>query len=198
MIASLSGRLLEKSPDRLVVDVHGIGYEVFVSLQAFTRLPSAGEPVDLRIHTHLREDAIQLYGFIDEGERESFRHLLGVAGIGPKLALSVLSGIPPSEFWRAVRDGDLARLVSIPGVGRKTAERLVLELKDKSLSTATRANTLTGDNGGPLREDAIGALIGLGYKRAEAERAVEVAMKSRSNTIEEVLREALRSVGPSS
>jgi Holliday junction DNA helicase RuvA len=198
MIARLSGTLVQKSPDRLVVDVHGIGYEVFVSLQAFTRLPPAGQPVDLRIHTHFREDSIQLYGFLDEGERVSFRLLLGVAGIGPKLAVNVLSGIPHFEFWRAVRKGDLARLVSIPGVGRKTAERMVVELKDKNLELLPIGEEETGEqNGHPLREDAIGALVGLGYRRTEAESAVGLAMKNQCNTIEAVLREALKSLSSS-
>jgi Holliday junction DNA helicase RuvA len=196
MIARLAGMLLQKSPEGLVVDVQGIGYEVFVSLQAFTHLPPPGHPVDLRIHTHLREDALHLYGFLEEEERASFRLLLGVAGIGPKLALSVLSGIPHLEFQRAVREGDLARLVAIPGVGRKTAERIVVELRDKVVAGSQIIEEAAGD-GYQLRKDAVSALVGLGYKRAEAERAVEAAMRNKHGAIEGLLRDALKSLGMS-
>src|SRR5215471_1022482 len=131
MISRLSGALEEKTPELLIVDVHGVGYQVFVSLQTFYRLPALHEKVSLHIYTNLREDALQLYGFMDEKEKDAFLLLKGVTGIGPRLALNILSGIPVAELESALRTSDVTRLVAVPGVGRKTAERLVVELREK-------------------------------------------------------------------
>ena len=131
MIGLLRGRLIEKHPDRLLLDVHGVGYEVAVPLSTFYALPDAGADLALRIHTHVREDHIALFGFATRLEQQLFERLIGVSGIGPKLALATLSGIEPAELVRAVRTSDVARLTSIPGIGKKTAERIALELKDK-------------------------------------------------------------------
>jgi Holliday junction DNA helicase RuvA len=131
MIAQLAGALAHKSPEHIIVDVQGVGYQVFVSLNSFYRLPEPGNRVDLLIHTHVREDALQLYGFMDRQEKDLFQLLIGISGIGPRLGLNILSGMRADELQEALEAGDLARLVAIPGVGKKTAERLVLELRDK-------------------------------------------------------------------
>src|SRR5438445_8623619 len=131
MIAQLAGALAYKSPEHLVVDVQGVGYQVYVSLNAFYRLPEPGDPVCLLIHTHVRDDALQLYGFLEREEKDLFLLLTSVSGIGPRLALNILSGTPSHELEDALEAGDLVRLVAIPGVGKKTAERLVVELRDK-------------------------------------------------------------------
>ena len=131
MIARLSGVLEDKAPDELIVNVSGVGYLVYVSLQTFYRMPAVGERVSLHIHTNMREDALQLFGFLDEQEKASFLLLKGVSGIGPRLALNILSGIPVEDLESALRASDVTRLVAIPGVGKKTAERLVVELREK-------------------------------------------------------------------
>ena len=194
MIAQLAGSLEYKSPEHLVVDVHGVGYHVLVSLNSFYRLPEAGDPVRLLIHTHVREDALQLYGFIDREERELFLLLTSVSGIGPRLALNILSGTSTTELLEALEAGDLVRLVAIPGVGKKTAERLVLELRDKinlvrSAHAADGARPATG-----LEAEAVSALVNLGYRRNEAERAVKVACAAGANDLERVIRDALKRV----
>jgi Holliday junction DNA helicase RuvA len=131
MIAKLSGTLAEKTPGEAIVDVGGVGYHLFTSLSVFYRLPELGAPVSLFVHTHLREDALQLFGFLDHEEKRAFLMMNGVNGIGPKLALGILSGIPSQELVRALIDGDQVRLVSVPGVGKRLAERMIVELKDK-------------------------------------------------------------------
>ena len=179
MIAHLRGRILEKSPNRLVVDVAGVGYDVFVPLSSFYGLADAGGDVALRIHTHVREDALVLYGFLTLLEQELFERLIGVSGIGPKLALAVLSGIEPRELIRAIERGDMGRLTAIPGVGKKTSERIVLELKDR-LPRAAAGAPSEGDasvDGSPVRDDVLSALLNLGYHRPLAEKAVASALK---------------------
>jgi len=198
MIACLTGRLLDKQPNRVVVDVGGVGYDVAVPLSTFYTLDEAGAPVSLRIHTHVREDAIALFGFATPLELLLFERLIGVSGIGPKVALAVLSGIEPDELVRAVRTGDTARLTAIPGVGKKTAERIGLELKDRlprALTAAAGAPTPGGDAGGGLRDDLLSAMVNLGYQRAAAERAIDrVVKRSGEGSFEESLRAVLKSL----
>lgn len=166
MIASLRGRLSQKDPSRVVIDVNGVGYEVFVPLTTFTALPDPGVEVSLDIHTHVREDALALYGFSSRQERRVFERLLSVSGIGPRLAVTILSGGSVEGLVAAIRRGDLGRLTSIPGVGKKTAERIVVELKDKF-------QDLTGEAPKPpVESDVLSALENLGYARAMAEAAL--------------------------
>jgi len=199
MIARLSGRLVEKQATRLVVDVHGVGYEVQVPLSTYYHLPEPGADVALRIHTHVREDALSLFGFATTLEQLVFERLIAISGIGPKLALSVLSGIGPAELVRAVQAGDVGRLTLIPGVGKKTAERIGLELKDRLPQQLTEE--LSADSGGPagettLRADLLSALLNLGYHRPLAEKAVDAALKTPGDqTFERVLKAALGRIG---
>jgi holliday junction DNA helicase RuvA len=164
VIAQLRGRILEKQPNRIVVDVGGVGYDVFVPLSTFYGLGDPGSDISLRIHTHVREDVIALYGFRTVLEQDLFERLIGVSGIGPKVALAVLSGIEPQELIRAIERGDLARLTAIPGVGKKTAERIVLELKDRlprPQAVAVAAGEAPPD--APIvRDDVVSALVNLG------------------------------------
>ena len=198
MIAHLRGRLLEKQPNRIVVDVGGVGYDVFVPLSTFYSLGDPGDEVALRIHTHVREDALTLYGFATRLEQGLFERLIGVSGIGPRLALSVLSGIEPLELVRAIERGDVARLTAIPGVGKKTSERLVLELKDRlpRAQLAAAVAGLTAPEEPVLRDDVLSALLNLGYHRPLAERAVDAAIKTFGATsdagFERTLKQALR------
>lgn len=195
MIAQLAGALAQKSPDHLIIDVQGVGYQVFVSLNSFYRLPEPGDRVSLLIHTHVREDALQLYGFLDREEKDLFQLLLGISGIGPRLAINILSGTPAHELQGALEAGDVLRLTAIPGVGKKTAERLVLELRDKvKLLKGARE----GDNGRRatgVEAEAISALLNLGYRRSEAERAVKAAWVGGAADLESVIRSALKRVG---
>jgi len=195
VIAHLRGRLLEKHPNRVIVDVQGVGYDVHVPLSTFYELGEPGEEIALRIHTHVREDALLLYGFMTMLELRVFERLIGVSGIGPKLALAVLSGLEPNELVTAIRQGDVARLTGIPGIGKKTAERIGLELKDKMASLIPAETPATTENAAveTLRGDVLSALTNLGYHRPLAERAVESAMKiDASRGFESVLRHALR------
>jgi Holliday junction DNA helicase RuvA len=193
VIAHLTGTLLEKHVQRLVVDVNGVGYDVLVPLSTFYAAGDPGARVQLRIHTHVREDAIQLFGFVTPLELAMFDRLLGVQGVGPKVALSVLSGIEPGDLIRAIRGSDVARLVKVPGVGRKTAERLVLELKDRLPDAAAPADDAPVD-GGDLRDDVLSALGNLGYQRASAEKAVDKVLKATGApaTFEALLRDVLK------
>ena len=201
MIAHLRGSILEKHPNRIVIDVNGVGYDVFVPLSTFYGLGEPGAAIALRIHTHVREDALLLYGFATLLEQELFERLIGVSGIGAKVALSVLSGIEPQEFIRAIERGDLARLTAIPGVGKKTAERIVLELKDR-LPRAQVAAAIGGaaaSREAPiLRDDVVSALVNLGYHRPLAEKAAEAAIKTIGSasdaSFERALKQALREV----
>ncbi len=174
MIAWLRGRLVEKHPTRLVLDVHGVGYEVAVPVSTFYAAGEPGAEIELRIHTHVREDALALYGFPTAFELTVFEKLIATSGIGPKLALAVLSGIDAADFVAAVARGDVARLTRIPGVGKRTAERMCLELKDKlpaapGLPVAAPAAT-AGDG---LREDLLSALLNLGYHRSAVDKALD-------------------------
>jgi Holliday junction DNA helicase RuvA len=194
VIAYLRGRIFEKQPNRIVVDVDGVGYDVFVPLSTFYGLGDAGSEIALRIHTHVREDVLSLYGFASRLEQDLFERLIGVSGIGPKLALAVLSGIEPPELIRAIERADVSRLTAIPGVGRKTAERLVLELKDR-LPTAQATPAAAADHArtAPVKDDVLSALINLGYHRPLAEKAVDAAVKTMpEGDFERTLRQALR------
>ena len=200
MIAHLRGSILEKHPNRIVIDVNGVGYDVFMPLSTFYGLGDTGAAIALRIHTHVREDAFVLYGFATLLEQELFERLIGVSGIGPKLALAVLSGIEPQEFIRAIERGDLARLTAIPGVGKKTSERIVLELKDR-LPRAQVAAAIAGapaSDAPVLRDDVVSALVNLGYHRPLAEKAADAALKTFPSasdaTFERALKQALREV----
>lgn len=193
MIARLTGVLEEKTPEQLLVDVHGVGYQVFVSLQTFYRLPALHERVSLHIHTHLREDALQLFGFSEEKEKTSFLLLKGVSGIGPRLALNILSGIPVDELENALRASDVTRLVAVPGVGKKTAERLVIELREKVGSLEDGLPGVSGEQAA-FSAEATSALVNLGYRRGEAEKAVREALRRGAATIADLIRDALRSL----
>ena len=192
MIARLHGALLEKTPNRIVVDVAGVGYEVLVPLSTFYGLGDAGSPVTLRVHTHVREDLIALYGFSSALELDLFERLIAINGIGPKLALAVLSGIDPGDLVRAIRAQDVARLTRIPGVGKKTAERIGLELKDRLPHAAAAAESAAAAGDDP-REDLLSALTNLGYNRAVAEKAIDaVVKKTPAAPFEQLLRDILR------
>lgn len=198
MIASIQGSITFKSPDYIIVDVGGIGYQVFIPLSSFYSLPKLGDSVRMNIHTHLKEDAIQLYGFLSKEEKELFLYLIGVTGIGPKLALNILSGISSSDLIRAISEGNLVTLNAIPGVGRKTAERLILELREK-IGSVQYVELKTQDTNHNY-EDALSALVNLGYKRSQAEDALKqfkVTSSGRTTitdevTVEEMIKEALK------
>jgi holliday junction DNA helicase RuvA len=193
MIGFLRGRLVEKQPARVLVDVHGVGYEVHVPLSTFYQLGDEGADVSLRIHTHVREDALQLYGFLTDAERQVFERLIGVSGIGPRLAIAVLSGMEAPDLVAAVEGGDAARLTKIPGVGRRTAERIVLELKDRLAPIGPAAPGARAAGGSRMRTDLVSALQNLGYHRPQAEKAVDAIVTSTPEiTFEEALRSALR------
>ena len=192
MIARLSGTVLEKHPNRVVVDVAGVGYDVQVPLSTFYGLGDPGAAITLRVHTHVREDAIALFGFASSLEQELFERLISVSGIGPKVALAVLSGIDPGELIRAIRTQDVARLTRNPGVGKKTAERIGLELKDRLPQTAAGAAADAAESGG-LRDDLLSALANLGYQRAGSEKAVDAVLKKTPGAaFEQALRDVLR------
>lgn len=199
MIARLSGILIEKSITQCVVDVNGTGYRVVVPLTTFYELPEVGQPVVIHIHTHVREDAIHLYGFHAREEREVFQLMISVSGIGPKLAINILSGIAAGELLRAVTEEDLKRLTGIPGVGRKTAERMVLELKDKA-SKLGREGSMVGTaavkTGDQMKEDALSALVNLGYKGAAVKDVVDRVMRETPETpsLDHLLKQALRAL----
>jgi Holliday junction DNA helicase RuvA len=197
VIAHLSGRLLEKDArrvQRLVIDVQGVGYEVLAPLSTVYTLGDAGSSVALRIYTHVREDVIQLFGFATALEHSLFERLVGVNGVGPKLALAILSGIEPSDLGRAIRDNDLGRLTAIPGVGRKTAERLVVELRDRLAQDFGQAPAAVASPGAAVRNDLLSALANLGYQRAAAEKAVDrvVGRAPDVPAFESALREVLK------
>jgi holliday junction DNA helicase RuvA len=176
MIAHLRGKLLAKHPNQVIVETAGVGYDVTISVPTFSDLPETGSEVALHIHTHVREDAIALYGFLRSSEKTLFEKLITVSGIGPKLAITILSGMAADEMVGAIRGNDVARLTRIPGIGRKTAERLVLELRDKLPETmpasVTVAPALTA-----VEEDVLSALVNLGYQRAAAEKALAAGIK---------------------
>lgn len=181
MIAWLRGKLVEKEPARVVIDVHGVGYEVFIPTTTFSAMPGPGSDVTLDIHTHVREDALALYGFSSRQERRVFERLITISGIGPRLAVTILSGGSVEGLVGAIRRGDLARLTSIPGVGKKTAERIVVELKDKLQDLSAEAPK-------PVVEtDVLSALENLGYSRPSVEAAVRRAVNGDEDATFEVL-----------
>ena len=191
MIAHLRGTLLAKHPNQAIVETHGVGYDVAISVPTFTEKPAAGAEVALHIHTHVREDALSLYGFLRSGEKQLFEKLLTVSGIGPTLAIKILSGMAADEMVAAIRGGDLARLTRIPGIGKKTAERMVLELRDKLANAAGGPETLAG-NVSPVEDDVISALVNLGYQRTAAEKALLAARGSKDpQSFDGLFREAL-------
>jgi Holliday junction DNA helicase RuvA len=193
VIAYLHGRILEKQPNRIVVDVAGVGYDVSVPLSTFYDLGDAGSDITLRIHTHVREDALSLYGFATKLEQDLFERLIAISGIGPKVALAVLSGIEPPDLIRAVERGDLARLTAIPGVGKKTSERIVLELKDRLPKMPVPPADAHASAPSVLRDDLLSALMNLGYHRPLAEKAVDSAIKGTvGGDFERTLKQALR------
>jgi Holliday junction DNA helicase RuvA len=197
VIASLNGILMSKTPHRVVVDNSGIGYEVFVPLSTFYALPDTGEKVSLHIYTHVREDAILLFGFQTLLEKQVFTLLITVSGIGPKLATNVLSGIGPDELLQAIVRADAARMQSIPGVGKKTAERIALELKEKALKLMGQGEGLPAPlvpaEDKKLYEDALSALINLGYPAKAAKDSVERARSGLEElSLEAWIKEALR------
>lgn len=197
MIALLRGTLVEKTPSRLIVDVAGVGYDVLVPLSSFYVLGDPGSEVTLRTHTHVREDVIALYGFVTRLEQDLFERLIAINGVGPKLALAVLSGIEPGELIRAVRLQDVARLTAIPGIGKKTAERIGLELKDRLPAALQAAAPPPGAAGADdrLRDDLLSALINLGYQRSVADKAVDaVARRQPAPRFEDALRDVLRAL----
>ena len=192
MIAHLRGRVLRKQPQEVVVDVAGVGYRVTIPVSTFYRLGDEGSEVSLLSHTHVREDALSLFGFVTAGEQDLFEKLISVAGVGPKLAINVLSGIEAPDLVAALKASDVARLVRIPGVGKKTAERLVLELKDKMPALLPAPGAAAAPTASP-REDLVSALVHLGYSRPEAERGVERALKEDGGgRFEDLLRRTLR------
>jgi holliday junction DNA helicase RuvA len=197
VIARLEGTLAEKIPGRLIVDVQGIGYDVQVPLSTFYVVGDPGMRVVLRVHTHVREDVIALYGFATTLEQELFERLIAISGIGPKLALAVLSGIEPPDLVRAIRAQDVARLTAIPGVGKKTAERIGLELKDR-LPQSVQAAADAAKPASPedqLRADLLSALLNLGYQRVAAEKAIEKELQNAPDApFERALRAVLRSL----
>jgi Holliday junction DNA helicase RuvA len=199
MYDHLNGSLAEKNPTSVVVDVNGLGFLVHIPLSTYGVLPSLGEPVRLLVQLIVREDDLSLYGFQTRGERDLFRLLISVSGIGPKIAMTALSGIPIDQLKRAIADGDLAVLTSISGVGRKTAERIVIELREKLSIERKSAGLagLPGDAAAPAAEDALQALVSLGYRKPDAKAALEKVLKNsdaQKYSVERLIRDALRNV----
>ncbi|MPZ17772.1 MAG: Holliday junction branch migration protein RuvA [Luteitalea sp.] len=199
MIARLRGRLLDKHPNRVLVDVQGVGYDVHVPLATFTRIGDEGSDVVLRVYTYVREDQITLFGFATSLEQQIFERLIGISGVGPKLALAVLSGLDPVELVQAIERGDLARLTSIPGIGRKTAERIALELRDRlpiGITASAEAEEAATDTVGDrsLRTDLLSALTNLGYHRPLVEKAITRTLEDgdAAPSFEQALKRALR------
>ena len=203
MIAFLRGRVLNKQPTRVIVDVGGVGYEVHVPLSTFYEVGDEGAEISLRIYTHVREETLQLFGFLTDLERQVFERLIGISGIGPKLAIAVLSGMDSREVIAAIQRADVARLTGIPGIGKKTAERIVLELKDRLAQLEVPAavgsvpDVSTDDR---LRSDLLSALQNLGYHRPQAERAIDAALTASPDSgfqdaLRAALRELMRAVG---
>ena len=194
MIAHLSGKLLSKQPNQVIVDVNGVGYEVHVPLSTFYEVGEIGSPVQLRIYTHVREDTIALFGFKSAKEKLMFEQVTSISGIGPKLGITILSGMPVDELVAAIRQSNLARLTSIPGIGKKTAERLVVELRDKLAKTVPTGEQTAAQSVPQPQEDVISALVNLGYAKPSAEKAVQAVLSTSKPepAFEELLRTALR------
>ena len=196
MISYLQGTLVQKTPTELVIDVNGVGYSVSIPLSTFEKLGRVGEKVKILTYMHVREDVLQLYGFVSEVEREIFRLLISVSGIGPRMAQGILSGLNPSELRTAIVEGNLSALTSISGVGRKTAERLVVELRDKLAKTELLETTvILSSKELKARSEAVVALMSLGHSRASAEKAIHAVVKESTEKelpIEELIKRALR------
>jgi Holliday junction DNA helicase RuvA len=197
MIASLTGRLTSKHPGGVVIDVHGVGYDVLIPLSTFYRLPDPEQSVTLTIHTHVREDAIQLFGFLSAREKDAFLLLLTVSGIGPKLALSVISTLSVDDLASAIRDDDYKVLASVPGIGKKSAGRLALELKDKIEKISMVADSLTTKSSHPSNrtmDDALSALVNLGYKAADVKDVLKQVLAARNGEtpLQDLIRAALK------
>ena len=195
MIARLQGRIAEKRPHRVTVDVHGVGYDLHIPLSTFYGLGEPGSEAVFRVHTHVREDTLALFGFATALELRVFEQLIGISGIGPRLALAVLSGIEPAELVRAVGRGDVRRLTGIPGIGKKTAERMGLELRDRlpPVLEPDRGAEVAGEPGA-ARGDLVSALVNLGYGRPSAERAVDAALGAGDDAFEPALKRALKEI----
>ncbi|MBI4529491.1 MAG: Holliday junction branch migration protein RuvA [Deltaproteobacteria bacterium] len=191
MIAKISGTLAEKIPGEIILDVGGVGYQVFIPLSVFYRLPDVGTPVSLYIHTHVKEDALQLFGFFLHEEKQVFLLLTSVAGIGPKLAINILSRIPAEDLARALKEGDQARLLSIPGVGKKLAERMIVELRDKFAALPEQRGG-PSDGSSQMMRDAVSALVNLGYRKIEAEKTVREIVRTEELGLPEILKQALQ------
>lgn len=194
MIGHLRGRLLRKETQQVLIDVAGVGYKVAIPLSTFYRLGEPGTEVALEIHTQVREDVLALFGFLTSHEQALFERLIAVSGVGPKLAIAILSGIEAGGLVQALREGDVLRLTRIPGVGKKTAERLVLELKDKVQGLVAETEPAATRAGGP-HEDLLSALVHLGYSRPEAERGLERALRDGApERFEDLLRSTLQNL----
>ncbi|KUG26984.1 holliday junction dna helicase ruva [hydrocarbon metagenome] len=192
MIGYLTGKIISKKPTRILLDVNGVGYTVNISISTFEKLPDLNESASLFIHTSVKEDAIDLYGFFTPSEKEMFELLISVSGIGPKLAQSLLSGIQVDELKYAIDEGNLSRITAVPGIGRKTAERLLVELRDKINKLTEKFEPAEAGAPSSIRSDAIAALVNLGYNLKTAEKIVRDVMNSRTSiTIEDVIKEAL-------
>jgi Holliday junction DNA helicase RuvA len=189
MIAHLRGRLILKHPNQAIVEAGGVGYDVTITVPTFSELPSEGAEVSLHVHTHVREDALALYGFLRAEEKQLFEKLITVSGIGPKLAITILSGMPVAEMVGAIKGNDIARLTKIPGIGKKTAERMVVELRDKLDKFGATQPIVTAS---PIEDDVLSALMNLGYQRPAAERALAVASRhGGQGDFDSLFREAL-------
>lgn len=195
MIALLTGTIAHKAPDAVILDVHGVGYRVMIPFSTYYELPESGNTATLQVHTHVKEDAIHLYGFRTLAEKELFQLLISVSGVGPKLAVNILSNIDAPELSQAIMRGDLARLSAIPGIGRKTAERLILELKEKLKklapdSMAPRTQAVAGP--ADLRDDVVSALVNLGYKEAVVAKVLDGVDLTTGDSVETILKLALK------
>lgn len=191
MIAHLRGKLLAKHPNQAIVETGGVGYDVTITVPTFSDLPAVGSEVALHVHTHVREDALALYGFLRPSEKVLFEKLITVSGIGPKLAITILSGMPADQMVGAIRGNDVARLTRIPGIGKKTAERMVLELRDK-LPQAVPSAVTAAPPMSATEEDVLSALLNLGYQRAAAEKALEIGVKNgKGGSFDALFRSAL-------
>jgi Holliday junction DNA helicase RuvA len=196
VIAHISGTLAQKVPGEVVVDVNGVGYQIYIPLNVFYRLPEIGGRVSLQVYTHVREDALQLFGFQDGTEKQIFLLLTAVSGIGPKLAINILSGIAAEDLARALKEGNQVRLVGIPGVGKKLAERMIVELKDKFMTLPSEGpSSKPAESDSQLMQDAVSALVNLGYRKSEAENNVRAVLAQGEHSLENVLKETLRRMG---
>lgn len=191
MIAHLKGLVHSKTTDHIVIDVHGVGYQIFVSLNTFYELPPEGMEVSLHIHTHVREDQLNLFGFLSPNEKNLFQQLLKVSGIGPKLAMTLLSGLTPFEISEAIAQGDAAQLKAIPGIGQKTAERIILDLKGKVQAQTPALKRLSGSQ---TYDEALSALTHLGYTDPQAEKALEKLDWTHGLNLKEAIRQGLKNL----